>query len=294
MQYKIIPSILIFLSAMLIYAQEATEIYLFDLVKSDTSYTLKNPINISNNEGYDNQPAFTEDGLAILFSSFRNEQADIARYDIAGNFRTWMTNTETVNEFSPAPFPGKKKYFTCVRFDKDGKQELYQYAYKNTTQKALIPGLQVGYYVWVNPKNLVSFVLGDVETLQVSNFKYKIKYPIENNIGRSLNKVPPAVSKGKDLISFINESHETPEIYIINPVTSDSKYLADALEGSQDFTWTIDGSILMGKEDAIYQFKPENSKEWKKVTIESDLPLKNITRLTVSPNGKKIAVVVAE
>ncbi len=123
-------------------AQEATEIYLFDLIETNNSFTLKNPINISDNKGYDNQPSFTEDGTAILFSSFRNGQTDIARYEIIDNYRTWITNTEG-SEYSPASYPGKKKYFTCVRLDKDGVQLLYKYAYKKKLPEVLIPNSKV-------------------------------------------------------------------------------------------------------------------------------------------------------
>jgi len=274
-------------------AQEATEIYLFDLIKTDNTFLINNPINISNNEGYDNQPSFTEDGAAILFSSSRNGQTDIARYDIANNYRTWLTKTDA-NEYSPSTYPNKKKYFTCVRLDNNDKQQLYKYAYKNKEPQILIPNLKVGYYLWFDKYMVISFVLGDTETLQVSNFKHKIKYPIQSNIGRSLNKIPVAISNGENLMSFISKSHGAPEIYAINPVNSEEKYIADALEGSEDLTWALDGTMFMGKNNTIFKLKPREDKEWSIIKIESDLPVKNISRLVVSPNGTKIAVVVGE
>ncbi len=276
-----------------IYSQEATEIYLFDLIQTDNSFTIKNPINISNNEGYDNQPSFTEDGRSILFSSSRNGQTDIARYEMFDNYRIWITNTEA-NEYSPISYPGKKKYFTSVRLDEDGIQLLYKYAYKNKPPEVLIPDLKVGYYLWYTNKSVISFVIGDVETLEVSNFKFKIRYPIQSNIGRSLNKIPIRLSIGENLISFISKNLETPEIYAINPLNSETLYLTDALDGSEDLTWTLDGSILMGKGNKIYKFKPDQDKEWQEISIESKLPVAKITRLVVSPNGNKIAVVVKE
>jgi WD40 repeat protein len=276
-----------------LYPQEATEIYLFDLIQTDNSFTIKNPINISENEGYDNQPSFTEDGRSILFSSSRNEQTDIAKYEMFDNYRIWITNTES-NEYSPVSYPGKKKYFTSVRLDKDGTQLLYKYAYRNKSPKVLIPNLKVGYYLWYTNRSVISFVIRDVETLEVSNFKFKIRYPIQSKIGRSLNKIPIPLSIGDNLISFISKSHESPEIYAINPLNSETLYLADALSGSEDLTWTLDGTILMGKRDKIYKFKPNQDKEWQEISIESNLPVANITRLVVSPNGNKIAVVVKE
>lgn len=276
-----------------ISAQEATEIYLFDLIKKDSTYIISNPINISNNEGYDNQPCFTDDGLAILFASTRDGQTDIARYDIVEGYRNWITNTKA-NEYSPAPYMGKKKYFTCVRLNDEGEQLLYKYSFKNKEPEVLIPNLKVIYYVWFDKNTVITFVSGDIESLQVTNFKHKIKYPIEQNIGRSLDKIPNPFFNGENKISYISKSHGTPEINSINPLTSDTDYIADALEGSEDLTWTTDGAILMGKDDKIYKFYPGKDKNWKPISIESELPLKNITRLTVSPNGKKIAIVVKE
>ena len=290
MHLKIIPSIFILFACANISAQKATEIYLFDLKKSDGTYTISNPINISNNEGYDNQPSFTEDGTSILFTSTRDGQTDIARYDIEEKYRVWVTNTD-INEYSPAPYIGKKKYFTCVRFENEN-QLLYKYSYSSREPEVLIPNLKVGYYVWFNKNIVITYVLGDIESLQVSNFKHKIKYPIEQNIGRSINKIPNPYSIGKDKISFISKSHGNPEIYEIDPLSSESTYLIDAIEGSEDMTWTLYGAILMAKEDIIYKFHPKKDDGWKPIMIESNIPLKNITRLAVSPNGKKIAVVV--
>lgn len=277
----------------LITAQEATEIYLFDLKEQDGNITISNPINISKSEGYDNQPSFTEDGSAVLFSSFRDNQADISKYFIEENYRVWITDTKE-SEFSPVSLPGKKKYFTCVRLNEDGSQFLYKYAYKKKLPELLIPELKVGYYLWLDEKQVLSFVIGDIETLQVNNFKFKIRYPIQSNIGRSLNKIPNTSGLGTNLVSFISLDHEVPEIYSINPQTSDSKYIADALPGSQDLAWTMKGSMLMGHENMIYKFYPGVDKKWEPIHIESELPMQGISRIVVSPDGSKLALVVLE
>ena len=51
------------------HAQQSTEVYLFDLTKTESGFELTNPVNASDNEGYDNQPSFTKDGKALLFAS---------------------------------------------------------------------------------------------------------------------------------------------------------------------------------------------------------------------------------
>ena len=292
MHTKLIPSIFMLFVFANIFAQKATEIYLFDIKRIENSYIISNPVNISNREGYDNQPSFTEDGNYVLFTSMRDGQTDIARYDIEKGNRIWITDTP-VNEYSPAPYLGKKKYFTCVRSEND-KQFLYKYAFKNKEPEVLIPNLNVGYYVWFNKNIIITYVLGDIESIQVSNFKYKIKYPIAQDIGRSLNKIPNLSSAGRDKISFISKSYGNPEIYEIDPLNSESNYLIDPVEGAEDLTWTIDGAILMAKGDVIYKFHPRTDSSWNAILIESEFPIKNITRLAVSPDGKKIAVVAGK
>ncbi len=293
MSIKIIPSILMSLCCAFALAQEASEIYVFNLFENDTIIRLSDPINISSNPGYDNQPMFTEDGQSIMFASEREGQTDIAQYNLSEGYRTWITNTPD-SEYSPAPFPKKKKYFTCVRLNEDNTQYLYKYAYKKKPPEIMLPDLRVGYYLWFDDKTLVSFVIGDVETLQVSNFKYDIRYPIEKNIGRSLQKIPPSATAFQGKMSYISLDHGSPEIYAIDPAKSDPVYITDALEDSQDLVWTRSGSILMGNETGLFWFRSEISKDWLPVIIESDLQLSGFSRLAISPDGKKIAVVVRE
>lgn len=288
-----IPSILMSLCCAFALAQEASEIYVFNLFEDDSIIRLTDPINISSNPGYDNQPMFSEDGLTVLFTSEREGQTDIAQYNLIEGYRTWITNTPD-NEYSPSPYPKKKKYFTCVRLNQDKSQYLYKYAFKKKPPEIILPDLRVGYYLWFTDKVLVSFVIGDVETLQVSNFKYDIRYPIEKNIGRSLQKIPSSVIDLNGKMSYISLEHGSPEIYAIDPTKSEPIYITDALENSQDLVWTRSGSMLMGNETGLYRFRSGISKEWVPVIIDGDLPLKGFSRLAISPDGKKIAVVVRE
>ncbi|MBQ0740749.1 steroid delta-isomerase, partial [Aquimarina celericrescens] len=78
---KNILAFLITLIAFTSLAQTNTEIYLFDILKKGNKQTLFNKKNISNNNGYDNQPYIIEDSV-VLFSSTRNNQTDIAAYNI--------------------------------------------------------------------------------------------------------------------------------------------------------------------------------------------------------------------
>ena len=56
--------------------------------------------------------------------------------------------------------------------------------------------------------------------------------------------------------------------------------------------WTKDGTILMGKGDLLYQFKKETG--WLQIADLTKFGLTGITRLAVSADSKKIAIVVNE
>jgi Tol biopolymer transport system component len=49
--------------------------------------------------GYNNQPSFLPDGKTVLYTSFRNGQTDIYRYDLSTGKTTQVTNT-TESEYS--------------------------------------------------------------------------------------------------------------------------------------------------------------------------------------------------
>ena len=286
---KILP-LIISLMTTLGFAQNATEVYLFDFIVNDSlaTYTLENPINISKNEGvYDNQPSFLLDGSGVLFASTRNEQTDVALYTIADQAKSWLTNTSG-SEYSPTQSP-LTKYFSAIQLEEDGTQLLWLYRFNRKKPKVLVENWKVGYHTWLNKKMVVSFVLNDPPTLEVSNLKFRIKYPIEKNIGRSIHTIPNTA-----MISFISHEHEDYEIYSIDPLNSQKEYIADALKGSQDMAWTPDGTMLMGKDDKLYKLKPKEDKDWVEIASLEAFNLSGITRIAISPLGDKIALVVDE
>lgn len=278
---------LILLTTATSFGQPATEIYLFDFIQNDNGFTLDNPVNISDNPGYDNQPSFLNDGSGILFTSTRDNQTDVVLYNLENRTKAWLTNT-LGNEYSPIQTPYSKR-FSAIYLEKDGRQLLWTYPFSRRKPRVLIDNLAVGYHVWFNKKIVVVFVLGDPPTLVVSNLKFKIKYPIEKNIGRSINKIPET-----DLISYISEEENVHEIFEINPINSEKKYIADALDDSQDMAWTPDGTIIMGKDNRLYKLKPGNDKKWIEFANLKAFKLNGITRIAISPLGNKIAIVVNE
>ena len=75
-----------------IIAQTDTEVYLFDISKTDSGFQLTNKKNISNNKGYDSQPHFY-DNYSVLFASSRNNQTDIVMYSIKTGKKVFINST---------------------------------------------------------------------------------------------------------------------------------------------------------------------------------------------------------
>lgn len=55
--------------------------------------------------------------------------------------------------------------------------------------------------------------------------------------------------------------------------------------------WLPNGTILVGHENKLYTFTPNKSVDWVEVATLDTYNITNITRVSVSPDGKKLAVV---
>src|SRR4051812_9271744 len=65
------------------------------------------PKRITDFVGYNNQPYFMADGRSVLYTSNRNKQTDIYRYDVASGKTTQVTDTSE-SEYSPTLMPDGK------------------------------------------------------------------------------------------------------------------------------------------------------------------------------------------
>ena len=268
-------------------AQSATDVYLFDLKAVDNLFTVSNPVNISDNRGYDNQPSFMKNGQEVLFTSTRNGQTDIVRYNIRRNRKTWLTDTEG-SEYSPLQI-GSTQTFSAIRLEEDGTQLLYKYNMRNGKGEVLVPDLKIGYHSWIDRNRVLSFVLDDPPTLQLSYLIDGENRVLDSTIGRSLHPIP-----GKSLMSYVSKQKEPWSINSIHPETGEIDFIMNTLDGSEDYAWTPSGTIIMGKEVKLYKFDPDRDSKWVEIGDLSNSGLSSITRLAVSPKGDKIAVVAAE
>lgn len=267
-------------------AQMATEILVFDLTYNKGNYDIKNPINISNNAGYDNQPFFINED-EILFSSNNNGQTDIVKYSLKTQQKEWIINT-SASEYSPTLTP-KNDAISYIKLEENGTQLLWIVNLQNHKESILINDLKIGYHTWFDKNTLISFVLGTPNSLQISDIKNQTHQIVATQIGRSLHKIPH-----QKLICYVNKSADVWTVNSLNPKTGTTQLITEIPFQTEDLTWTPEGAILLTYKDTIFSFDFNGNKTWIEINSIKEFNLSGITRIAVSPNGKKIALVVQE
>src|SRR5262245_38110979 len=140
----------------------ATDLYLLPIEGTQVGA----PQRITDSPGYDNQPQFLPDGQALVYSSIDASGADIWRYELASGARERLTKTPE-SEYSPTPIPGRNA-ISVVRDYGDLKQQLWSVPLDGGKPALLLPGVNpVGYQAWVDTEQLLVFVLGEPNTLQL-------------------------------------------------------------------------------------------------------------------------------
>ncbi len=270
-------------SVLLAQNQVNTEVFLFDLEVNSSSIELSNPKNLSNNEGYDNQPSFLNDRY-IIFASNRNNQTDIAKYDMRYDSKSWLNFTEG-GEYTPLKIPNKNE-ISAVRLDPDGKQRLYAYNMSNGESRELIKDLVVAYYTWADDHTIVSAVIeGDDLNLYASDLQSGTNRKYATKVGRSFHNIP-----NSNLVSYISKATDTWQIKSLNPSTGDTKVIANTMEDVEDICWLDSKTILSGKDNSLYKLTLNKDNNWKVVTNLGTQGITKITRLATNPEATQLLI----
>lgn len=303
----------VLLTAALLSMQTAppdTDIFLAPLTRDGQALNVGMPVNITNTPGYDNQPSFTPDGSAVLFTSARGAsaatapaapdagggraQTDIYRYDLATKQTSRVTNTPE-SEYSPTVTPDGL-HISVVRVESDNTQRLWRFAMDGTRPELVLSDVKpVGYHTWANKQLVVLFVLGQPATLQVADVRSAKAQVVAKGIGRSLQKIP------RGGVSFVLREPR-PEgqppgplrIMELNLNDGTTRPLIKAVEGAQeaDHAWTPDGRLLMVHGGVLYGWT-RGAADWLRIGDLAAMGLRNISRLAVGPKGDTLAVVAA-
>ena len=269
-------------------AQENTNIYVFDIALAYEGLEVFNKKIISENEGYNNQPSFANNET-LLYSGNNNGQSDIAEYNLKTNKKSWFNNSTPGGEYSPQNFPLSKDV-AAVRLDPDGKQRLYKYNKESGSSSELIKDLNVAYFAFYSNEIILATVLGGIEMdLGIIDLKKGEIDILFNKAGRSLQRIPKTDYMSYTLINEVGKL----DLFMMNMKSSESYFICEIPMDIQDYVWISDTQIIAGKNEKLYMYDTLGEGEWTMAASLKEHGLKNISRMAISPNGKKLAVVDA-
>lgn len=273
-----------------IYAQTApasTDIFVVDMKEKKGKITLDKWKNVTNRNGYDNQPAFFNNDY-ILYSSFSNGQNDIMIHDLYEGKSTNLTKTNT-SEYSPYPIPGFSSFAT-VRVEEDGTQRLWMFQMDGKSKPTIVfeKIAPVGYFAWNVDKEVLMFVLGSPVTAVIANAEKVNDEIVTSNIGRTIRLIP-----GTNDFAF-ERAEESGEkvIYKLDSKTREFSKIITKPEGSADWTITQEGTFITSLGTKLHMYNPKNHSNWQELSDLGSMASKGITRMAVSQENDKLAIVI--
>jgi hypothetical protein len=267
----------------------ASHIFIANLTQKNGEVKFSEPVKITSYEGYNNQPFFLPDGRSVFYTSIRNGQADIYRYDLSSSTTTQVTNTPE-SEYSPTLMPHGKN-ISVVRVEADGAQRLWKFPLAGGAPSLILENIKpVGYHWWLDGHTLALFILGSAgkpQTLQIADTRTGKAEIMVENPGRILRRIPH-----QNKLSFVHKVSD--QEWIIKALDLKNRQISNlvkTLPGSEDYAWTPAGVLLMAKDGKIFKWDPAKDKDWVEIADFSGAGLKNLTRIAVSSKGDRIAIV---
>lgn len=265
-----------------------TDIWVFPLAADGSGVEVDSGIRATHRQGYDNQPHLLPGGRFLLFTAIDDSgQADIFRFDLQTGETEALTRTAPESEYSATLLPTGDG-ISVIRVEADSTQRLWRFDLDGGNPEVILPDIQpAGYHTWISEDALALFVLGSPSTLQVASAGPGAGKILARNIGRSLHIIPL-----RGTISFVqwNEEREGT-IQELNPSTGEVRRLAPLLEGNEFYAWTPGGVLLAGKDSKLFRWNPEKEEGWQEMADLASSGVSGISRIAVSPEGDRIAVV---
>ena len=266
-----------------------SDIFIVDIKNERGGMQFGQPLKFTTFVGYNNQPSFLPDGRSILYTSIRDKQADIYRYDLRSRATSQITNTAE-SEYSPTLMPDGKN-ISVVRVEADGTQRLWKFPLAGGQPSLILEHIKpVGYHLWIDDHTLALFILGakgKPNTLQIVDTRTGKAETIAENPGRILRRIPH-----QNKFSFVHKiSDREWTIKEFDLRTRTSASLTATLPGVEDYAWLPSGRLLMAKDSKLFSLVPLRGKNWEEIEDFSKAGLKGITRIAVSPKGDRMAIV---
>ncbi len=240
-----------------------------------------------NSKGYNNQPFFINDHELLLTVKINGtSQTDIYKFNLNTNTRQQITKT-SLSEFSPS-VTSDMKSLSFVRVDDEASalQRIYTAEYKlNSKINSPLPDIKnVGYYSWLDSKNVALFLVNKPSQIALVNTDTKDPLIFSSDIGRCMQS-----NTNGNLLYVHKITDEYWYIKEYDSINQKANIVSETVKGSEDFAHLPDGEFIMAKDSKLYSIHPQTEKSWTEIADLSFFGIRNITRLAF--NGGKLALV---
>ena len=277
-----------------------SDIFLFDLEYDGTSWSVGEGKNVTGRKGYENQPFFTPGDDSFLFVQSIDDQTDIFEYMIESGKTVRITDSPNM-EFSPQPDPNNK-LISYVTDGEDANQSVWQIERDNPKQVWTLEHLPerepVGYYVWNHASGYI---------LYWSRYGYSMRLTRQNDgqfddpsfDGKQFRYVSgdaipttPRIVPRRGTFSFVHRQGNT-SVWIkeLNPNDLSIRPLTTVVGNNTHYDWAHENSIFMMEGSTLHRWKEGETDGWQEVADLNAKGVGSATRVSVSNDGTKLAVV---
>jgi hypothetical protein len=287
MMRMLIVGLMLLASTFTLGAQGGTDIWVVSVSATGTSATFDTPRNLTRRPGYDNQPTFTPDGAAVLFTRIEGDgPSDIWRAPLSGAVATRFTRTDVESEYSATVMPDGRG-ISVIRVEADSTQRLWAFGWDGMPSRVILPALKpVGYHVWVGEAAIGAFVLGEPNALVLIDPRTERVDTLARGIGRAFARVP-----GREAFTFIHFHGDTAVVGEVDTRTRAVRRVAVAPPGGEYHVWTPSGQLLLSAGSRIYRW---TGTQWDVAADFAAFGVSGITRMALSPDGTQLAFVATE
>jgi hypothetical protein len=267
----------------------STDIYVAPLAMTGGQRSLGPIQPVTRRKGYDNQPAFNAAGDALYYTSQRSGHTDIHSVNLRHGASRSMFDATDTDEYSATLTPDRQA-LSVIRVETDSAQRLWRFPLDGSDPTVLVPAIKpVGYHAWATDSTVLLFVLGQPATLQLANVRTGNARVIASGIGRWLARHPTravigVVRKPAGAAAMVAE---------FDIATGSLRDIAPVIEGTDDYAWTPEGTLLGAKGAVIHEFN-STSRQWVAIADLSSQGITTITRLVVNRQGTDLAFVANE
>jgi len=180
--------------------------------------------------------------------------------------------------------------FSVIRQDLEGNQLLYMYDInQNKAPELLLDGIfPVGYHAW-SGNDVAMFILGQPVKMVLTNYKERNDRTITTNIGRTLKTIP-----NSDKIAFErSEEDKSVVIYALTPSTDKFEKIIQKPANSSDWAITKNGTYITSVGSKLLKYNAQYDTDWVELIDLGETAARGMTRMAVSPDNKRIAIVTS-